>query len=199
MFYVDKINYGGEPLKAMIETETGVEYYYTLIYPDPPVTHLMVAEALEIATAALRRIFQVDVTVDVNNLHTNTFIGEKLIFCDLVECLFRNSVEAQAHTFNVNVSEDSEHVSFSFSDDGDGIGPTIAKHILKIPITTKDNGLASSLFVGWYRARKIGAELTYTGKGIDGKGASFRLTCLKEMPNKQDLEKLTITPDGFGE
>lgn len=184
MFYQEVIEYGGEPVKAILPD--GV-YCLTTIANDVPVTHQMVAEVLGLFRMIVgedrSRRNCMTMKFKTNDLNTTQFIGEQLIIFDILGTMFDNSNDAEASVFHIETTQTDERIVITVSDDGKGIPPSVEEKVLRSVVTTKSNGLACNLFLASKMMQKIGGTLAYKGKGLDGKGACFELTFLKEMPS----------------
>jgi hypothetical protein len=190
MYYVEQIRYAGKPSKVVLP-EGG--YLFTLVAKDVPVTHVLVAETLGLFTWNMRTFQQQDpvskkcvLKFIPNGLQTKRFIGEQTIIFETLFQMFMNSYEAGATRFMVEVLEDSTHIFFVVTDDGDGVHASVEREFMKRPLTTKRDGLGCDIFLAASRLEKIGAVLSFEGKAsmsdTDKPGAKFRISFFKEMP-----------------
>lgn len=184
MFYQDTIRYNGEPLKAIL---TSGGYLCTITADDVPVTHLTVFDVLGIFTQHIklsRPQGHIQLRIKWNNLGSTKFIGEQVLIYDALDILFNNSCDAGASVFQIEVviNHSRDKVVFVISDDGKGIAQSYEHDIVCSPITTKANGSGYTLYLMSNNIKKIGSELKYHGKGLNGCGAKFKLYFIKEMP-----------------
>lgn len=182
MFYQDVIEYAGNPVKAVIPGG----YLNTIIANDVPVTHQMVAEVLGLFRMMIGedRFLRSRLTMKfkTNNLTTSRFIGEQCIIFDILATMFDNSIDAEASVFHIEITQTDERIIITVSDDGEGLPSSMDGKFLEPGVSTKSDGLGCNLFYSRVMMQKIGGNFAYKGKGLDGKGASFELTFLKEMP-----------------
>lgn len=185
MYYQEKISYAGEPLKAIVGD--GV-YVYTPFADDVPVTRIQIAELL----GAFSFGFKLDRWARESGIRLAfrsprplpgiSIIGEQVIILETWGILLENSIEARAKRFEFEIRETDEHICLIVSDDGEGVHPSVEGKILVEMATTKNDGFGWSLLLASRQLPKIGAGLEYRGAGLDGRGASFALTFLREMP-----------------
>lgn len=181
--YLDKIEYIGDPVKAIMP-DGG--YLWTLIANDIPVTSLEVFRFLGIyrfenpnnGHRSPRIQFKLNVEKE------STFIGESVIIYNLLDEMRINSSDANATVFKIEVSDAGERISMVVSDDGEGIQRQEVKdNLFNASVSTRPAGAGLALwFNGRPQLQKMGADIKYKGVGIDGKGASFELTFLKRIP-----------------
>jgi nitrogen fixation/metabolism regulation signal transduction histidine kinase len=70
---------------------------------------------------------------------------------------------------------DGHHVSFTVADAGPGIAPEIAARLFEPYATTKASGTGLGLAIAQRIALEHDGELSYVGRGANGRGAVFRL------------------------
>jgi nitrogen fixation/metabolism regulation signal transduction histidine kinase len=83
---------------------------------------------------------------------------------------------------SVTTDTDGHYVSFSVVDNGAGIAPEIAARLFEPYATNKPNGTGLGLAIAQRIAIEHNGELSYVGKGADGRGAVFRLLLPVEGP-----------------
>lgn len=100
--------------------------------------------------------------------------------------MFLNSYEAGATRFVIEVLESDTYIFFITKDDGDGVHTSVEREFMKMPITTKGNGLGCSMYLAVGQLEKIGAVLSYQGGAnlpdTNKSGAKFKIAFPKEMP-----------------
>lgn len=183
MFFLSEIKHEGEPPKVLLPDGS---YCLTTVAHDVPVTYLIVAMILGKFRMTigenhfLRNSLQME--FKANGFNEARFIGEEIIFFTVLGEMFGNSTDAGSSVFQIEVTETENKVIFTISDDGDGVPESIKEGFLFDVFTSKSNGLGCGLFLARNMMQKIGGDLSYKGKGIDGKGACFEMSFLKEMP-----------------
>lgn len=182
MFYQENIEYTGDPVKAVC----GNRFIWTEIANDIPVTRLQAG----IFLAKFRFFYKpdtytanIDIVLTYNSKFESTFIGESVILYELLGLMFKNSIEAGASIFSIEVLEKDSSLVFKISDDGSGVHPESEHKLFKEGVTTKAKAAGFSLLHIVNQVRKIGGTVTYAGEGINKKGASFEISLLKDMPS----------------
>ena len=72
-------------------------------------------------------------------------------------------------------------LSISITDNGIGIPPALQSKIFEPFFTTKQRGTGLGLAIVARRVREIGAKLTVTSPGSDGRGTRFELKFVLEI------------------
>ena len=126
-----------------------------------------------------------DFIMDFHGNEYETFIGELYIVYDLLGAMMKNSIEAGANRFHfdISISDESDHVMLSVSDNGNSVSPDIEKIILRKGCTIKANASGLTLFF----CRAVNGKdqrhsILYRKRYWGGKGASFCIALLREMP-----------------
>jgi hypothetical protein len=184
MQYLDKIDYIGDPVKAVMP---GGYYLNTLVASDIPVTDLKVWEFFgyyKFYNPGSRHRFPL-IELKFNGVtEQETFIGESIIIYNLLDEMRANSKDAKATLFRIEVSDCGENLTVVISDDGEGVSShqEACGGLFGFGNTTRSNGLGCALAVGKVQLQKIAGDIKYKGAGIGGKGASFEMSFLKKMP-----------------
>lgn len=182
MFYQDEIKYGGKyPIKVVVPGG----YLNVLLAEDVPVTKL---EALKFFAwhrcARKMDLWGKDIDYQLyfhQFTEDATFIGESLLIHDLLDAMLWNSIEAGASVFRIDVYDEGERLKLVVSDNGRGLHPEIERRVLRTDCTQKSDASGFTLRWAALNVQKIDAEVTYLGKGLNGVGASFSITFLKQM------------------
>ena len=184
MHYVEKLTYIGDPPKAVV----GGIFIWTLLTKDVPVTRIRIVEMLgafyhaykleeRVKQSGIRLLFS-----NTNPFAYSYFIGEQVIILETLSAMLWNSIDAKATRFEMRLEEKEGRLCLIVSDDGEGVHPSVESKITREPLTTKANGTSATLYCACGQMEKIGATLSYAGKGLYGKGASFRMEFLQKMP-----------------
>jgi sensor histidine kinase regulating citrate/malate metabolism len=183
MRYFEKIEYAGDPVKAVMPDGS---YIWTLAASDIPVTALnafLFFGYYKFCNPGSRHgLPKIELELDVPQ--GTTFIGETVIIYNLLDEMRVNSKQANAAVFKIKISDSDERVLITISDDGEGINnQEVIKSLFIANVTTRpSNAGLALLFNGKPQLGKMGADINYTGVGVDGKGASFEMSFLKKMP-----------------
>lgn len=182
MFYQQPpIQYTGTPLKAIVA--------HGMIWPeladDVPVTDLEVQYFLaKIRCWSLMDMKPkgADFHIDFHGTEGTTFIGESSLIYTLLSAMLSNSMDAGATLFKIDVHDDGNRLRFIISDNGHGLDALTKRLVLRESCTQKAMASGLSLLHAALNVKKIAGEVTYLGKGLDGVGASFSVSFLKQMP-----------------
>ncbi len=111
------------------------------------------------------------------------FMGEYTILKEVFDGLVRNCLDANSLEISFCWDSTPEKLELYIADDGEGVNSEMKKTLFEYGMTNKAYGLGCFLaqVKGGYLP-KIGADISYVGTGIGGKGATFKLTFLREMP-----------------
>jgi nitrogen fixation/metabolism regulation signal transduction histidine kinase len=83
---------------------------------------------------------------------------------------------------SVTTDTDGHYASVSVADNGSGIAPEIASRLFEPYATNKERGTGLGLAIAQRIAIEHDGELSYVGRGADGRGAVFRLLLPIEGP-----------------
>ena len=192
MYYAEKIDYEKHPREGFPPRVplSGGFYMDTTLASNVPVTKMKILlllgdmryawwKSCSAVFGKSRDFFKVKFSVPLTDL----VLVERVIFIEVISSMLRNSVDAGATQFVVEVKDAEEYVDFLVSDDGTGFtDPTLEDCLFKTAVTTKSSGLGLDLIFGRGNLIKIGGTLEYAGPGLEGKGVTFRIKLLKEFP-----------------
>lgn len=125
---------------------------------------------------------EIDYQLYFHDTEGATFVGESLLIYDLLDKMLQNSIEAGASIFRIDVYDEGERLKLVVSDNGHGLHPEIERRVLHTDYTQKSDASGFTLRWAALNVQKIDAKVAYLGRGLDGVGASFSITFLKQMP-----------------
>lgn len=104
------------------------------------------------------------------------------VLTNLVQNALDSVKDVPGGAVSVTTDTDGHYVAFSVADNGAGIAPEIAARLFEPYATTKASGTGLGLAIAQRIALEHNGELSYVGRGPDGRGAVFRLLLPIEGP-----------------
>lgn len=182
MHFVPQITYPADGTNIVL----GEGHYLNQhVAEDVPVTKLQLKKVImnflySVHNGPLKDAIRINLPPDT--YEELVFIGELVLILDLLIEMLQNSKEADASVFDITVEHDEQELRLVVRDDGSGID---TRHLIDgVPAgyTKKTLGWGWSLHEAAMNIAKIGASVLYHGEGIDGTGAKFVITFLRQMP-----------------